>query len=458
MPDWTQHVRPRLASLRLSPAREAEIVDELSQHLEDRWRELRAGGASEDEATRLALAEFRDGDLLGRSDGASQTGAHAGVHHAGRCQWTRAQRRVAGPALRVAVVVASSGIHPRGGAHPGARHRCEYGDLQPRRCRADPEAAGEPARRARPARTGHGARRHAEHLASPVRTPPRRKERLLGRLRCPGRARGRGDWQPRVRGSRRDRQRAGRLRGVLPGARLVCARRTRLHAGRRSHARRASGGGSEPQLLDAPDGRRSGGHRPHHHARTPAFHDRRRGAARLLWRGHRPGARDLGADDDAPGDQRRSVTARRRASRLAAGDRPAAARRRPPAGRSRTDIASRSAEGGSRPARRHAASYRQAARHRRQSGAGTPARPVRAAAAHPRGGRRPRAADRVCERGHAAAGARQRTAPRDRHPAGDRRGPPPAGAAVHDGEPPARRHRRIRSVCCCRCGEAVCCS
>ena len=67
MPDWTQHVRPRLASLRLSPAREAEIVDELSQHLEDRWRELRAGGASEDEATRLALAEFRDGDLLGRS-------------------------------------------------------------------------------------------------------------------------------------------------------------------------------------------------------------------------------------------------------------------------------------------------------------------------------------------------------------------------------------------------------
>ena len=40
MPDWAQHVRPRLASLRLSPTREKEIVDELSQHLEDRWREL----------------------------------------------------------------------------------------------------------------------------------------------------------------------------------------------------------------------------------------------------------------------------------------------------------------------------------------------------------------------------------------------------------------------------------
>ena len=59
MPDWAEHVRSRLASLRLSPTREAEIVEELSQHLEDRWRELLAGGASEDEAARLALADFR---------------------------------------------------------------------------------------------------------------------------------------------------------------------------------------------------------------------------------------------------------------------------------------------------------------------------------------------------------------------------------------------------------------
>jgi hypothetical protein len=57
-------VRPRLSSLRLSPTRETEIVEELSQHLEDRWRELTAGGVSPDEATRLALAEFREGNLL----------------------------------------------------------------------------------------------------------------------------------------------------------------------------------------------------------------------------------------------------------------------------------------------------------------------------------------------------------------------------------------------------------
>jgi predicted permease len=64
MPDWAEDVRPRLSPLRLSPTRENEIVEELSQHLEDRWRELLAGGASEDEARRLALAEFHDGNLL----------------------------------------------------------------------------------------------------------------------------------------------------------------------------------------------------------------------------------------------------------------------------------------------------------------------------------------------------------------------------------------------------------
>jgi putative ABC transport system permease protein len=66
MPDWKPHVRSRLASLRLSPTRESEIIEELSQHLEDRWRELVAGGTSEDEATNLALAGFREGNLFAR--------------------------------------------------------------------------------------------------------------------------------------------------------------------------------------------------------------------------------------------------------------------------------------------------------------------------------------------------------------------------------------------------------
>ena len=66
MPDWQNEVRRRLSSLRLSPAREAEIVDELAQHLDDRYRELIAEGASAEEAARLALAEFRSGDVLAR--------------------------------------------------------------------------------------------------------------------------------------------------------------------------------------------------------------------------------------------------------------------------------------------------------------------------------------------------------------------------------------------------------
>jgi len=35
MPDWAAHLRPRLSSLRLPATRELEIVEELSQHLED---------------------------------------------------------------------------------------------------------------------------------------------------------------------------------------------------------------------------------------------------------------------------------------------------------------------------------------------------------------------------------------------------------------------------------------
>ncbi len=66
MPDWTQHVRSRLSGLHLSPTRELEIVDELSQHLEDGWRELRGAGMSEDEATRLALAAFQEDHALAR--------------------------------------------------------------------------------------------------------------------------------------------------------------------------------------------------------------------------------------------------------------------------------------------------------------------------------------------------------------------------------------------------------
>ncbi len=66
MPQWKEEIRRRLARLNLAPAREAEIVEELSQHLEDRYAELCAGDATEAEACRATLAELSDGELLAR--------------------------------------------------------------------------------------------------------------------------------------------------------------------------------------------------------------------------------------------------------------------------------------------------------------------------------------------------------------------------------------------------------
>ena len=63
-PEWAREVRTRLSSLRLSPTREAEILEELSQHLDDRSAELIAGGASPEDARRPAAAEFRSGNAL----------------------------------------------------------------------------------------------------------------------------------------------------------------------------------------------------------------------------------------------------------------------------------------------------------------------------------------------------------------------------------------------------------
>jgi putative ABC transport system permease protein len=66
MPEWKQEIRQRLASLKLEPAREAEIVEELSQHLEDHYAELLARGVAAEEAYRAALAEAREGEMLQR--------------------------------------------------------------------------------------------------------------------------------------------------------------------------------------------------------------------------------------------------------------------------------------------------------------------------------------------------------------------------------------------------------
>src|SRR5262245_28624555 len=80
MHDWHQEVRTRIASLRLRPEREADIVDEIAQHLAERYREAISAGAEPEEATRIALAEFQAGNALAQHiDALKQAHAPAAV-------------------------------------------------------------------------------------------------------------------------------------------------------------------------------------------------------------------------------------------------------------------------------------------------------------------------------------------------------------------------------------------
>src|SRR5437867_3348703 len=64
MRDWRPEVRRRLADLDLDAVRVEEIIEELAQHLEDRFRELVGLGAPDAEARRVVLDELATGDAL----------------------------------------------------------------------------------------------------------------------------------------------------------------------------------------------------------------------------------------------------------------------------------------------------------------------------------------------------------------------------------------------------------
>jgi predicted permease len=60
MRDFKKIVQERIASLRLDAAAEPGVTEELAQHLEDRYRDLLSGGATEEEAYRKATSELDD--------------------------------------------------------------------------------------------------------------------------------------------------------------------------------------------------------------------------------------------------------------------------------------------------------------------------------------------------------------------------------------------------------------
>ena len=65
MPDFKAEIRKSIAELDLPPEREAEIVEELSQDLEERFEKALREGASREEAKQLALQELVEPDSLG---------------------------------------------------------------------------------------------------------------------------------------------------------------------------------------------------------------------------------------------------------------------------------------------------------------------------------------------------------------------------------------------------------
>jgi putative ABC transport system permease protein len=66
MPDWKLHIRQRLANLQLEATREAAIVEELAQDLDDCYAALLAGGLNEVEAFEQTLTELSNRELLAR--------------------------------------------------------------------------------------------------------------------------------------------------------------------------------------------------------------------------------------------------------------------------------------------------------------------------------------------------------------------------------------------------------
>lgn len=67
MPEWRSEIRRRLEPLSLTAAREVDIVEEIGQHLDERYQRARALGASEAEAAERAWHELESEGTLSRA-------------------------------------------------------------------------------------------------------------------------------------------------------------------------------------------------------------------------------------------------------------------------------------------------------------------------------------------------------------------------------------------------------
>lgn len=87
MHNWREIIRERLAKAKLEASRESEIVEELALHLEDRCREWRGEGATDEECCLRAMEELNQQDVLAESlrfRGETNARAEIGVPNRGR--------------------------------------------------------------------------------------------------------------------------------------------------------------------------------------------------------------------------------------------------------------------------------------------------------------------------------------------------------------------------------------
>ena len=88
MLDWKAEIREAIAVLNLEPMREADVVEELSQHLHDRYEEMTMRGMSAQEAASLLRAELNDGTLAaGLKSIVRKAGTPLAPGHDGNERW-----------------------------------------------------------------------------------------------------------------------------------------------------------------------------------------------------------------------------------------------------------------------------------------------------------------------------------------------------------------------------------
>ena len=131
MPDFKEEIRKRLAELSLSPTREGEIVEELSQHLEDQFEQAVQRGATEQEAYQAVLRELNENELLAPALKRVERRMPPNPVVMGKEGKTNMiGRSLAGFTLRAADAVEEPRVHHRRGHRPGARDRREQRHLQ----------------------------------------------------------------------------------------------------------------------------------------------------------------------------------------------------------------------------------------------------------------------------------------------------------------------------------------